>query len=185
MIKEITFGDFILLMGTVVASLIIYAIILLIKKKNLKKETSTVCTSDKNEVDAKIAVIKKELLMLNICIREEIYSNKVKKEFEDIIDLTISILIPANDANKYAKESIIVNRMSSTYLPKILSNYLILSDEDKTKGEESILNLLSKIKEQLISVKKSYESENTEEFNRTIRILEKTFDGYSTEEKGV
>lgn len=177
--------------GLVIIGLVAIAIFLLMKKNKEKSEEKVEKfqeaydkTKSPEFIEETINKMKKELLDLNVSLRVNVLSKEIVNSFEGVIDSLIEIYPISNDPTKYSRQTVIVNRMSTDYLPKILNSYLILPDNAKVEGEKTILNILSQVKDQLNAVKQSYETSNQEEFERNTRIMETMFEGYVAEAKG-
>lgn len=159
-----------------------FAIYLAFNKKDEEtpvKEEPTV-TQPVSSID----IVKKDLLSMNIYLRENIQSIKVVQEFEKIIDNLIELHPIANDPKKYSQQTVIFNKVTSHYLPTVLKNFILLPEQSRTEQEEVILKLLEQIKTQLDSIKTSFESEDTSVFERNARIMETLFETYTTQAKG-
>lgn len=177
--------------GLVIIGFVAIAIFLLMKKNKVKSDEKAEKfqeaydkTKSPEFIEATINKMKKELLDMNISLRENVSSKEIINSFETVIDSLIAIYPISNDPAKYSRQTVIVNRMSTDYLPKVLHSYLILPFNSKDAGEKTILNILSQVKEQLDAVKQSYETSNQEEFERNTRIIETMFAGYVAEAKG-
>lgn len=180
-----TFSTLITSIAIFVVVLAVVAVVLL--KMKAKKEDNADDEIIKNHQkttnkESLIEANNENLLQINIALRENVFSKSIIKEFEDIIDLVKEVFVIANDPNKYSEQTVIVNRMSSDYLPKVLNGYLLVQNQENS--EKNTLELLEKIKTQLIVVKNSYENINQEEFERNTRIMKSIFESFNAQAKG-
>lgn len=167
-----------IILGVIVLALATF--IYMKKNKTEVKEPETKPQPQQNP--NKVEQSKNELLTINILVRENISNKEVIQGFEDVIDLTMDVLEPANNPDKFSDQTIIVNRMSSDYIPRILNGHFSISDEEEANKTTS--QLLSKTKELLVSIKDSYEKDNKEAFQRNTRIMDAIFETYTGQTKG-
>jgi LPXTG-motif cell wall-anchored protein len=161
----------------IIGAIVLIAIGFFFLKKKKEEEPREV----KEEV-SNVEKYEEELLGLNIIVRENINSKPLITSFEEVIDMVREILEPANNKDKFSDETILVNRMSGSYIPKILEGYFTLGN--KEESEKRTLELLEKTKELLVSVKDSFEKDNKEGFERNARILDSILDSSTFKTKG-
>lgn len=171
---ETNFMNLVITIAVIAFGLIVTVAFLLNLKRKKEAEPTPV---RKEDGTTKVDTVKRELLSLNIFVRENILSTSVVSKFEEVIDLVNDVAIPANEEKNYSPQTVIVNKMSKDYLPTVMHNYMLI--ENKENAEQTILNILEKIKEQLILIKASYNNANQEVFERNTRIMESIFDSYN------
>lgn len=115
------------------------------------------------------------LLNINVKVREEGLSELVLNKTENIIDIIMNIVEELNKKENFSELTVTVNRMHTKYLPSLLNPYIQLDKKGRKGYEETIVNKLWKIEEELLVIKEAVDSKNFGEFEKMSRFIDAMF----------
>jgi len=172
------------IIGLIVLSIIALGTYLFIKNKRKENSIDEVVSKYKEStsttgIESKIQEIESELLVLNVSVRENVRDPEVIESFENLIDSVISVLPSANEPDNYSEQTVIVNRMSTSYIPKILETYVVLSEGARVVAKAELLKMVSEVQKQMEDIKDSYESLDQAVFDRNTRVMKSLFATYN------
>ena len=118
------------------------------------------------------------LLSINILLRKCIMPEKIRDEFEQIIDQLIALLPAVNLSGPDGELAWVINRMATEYLPeKSIKPYIAL-DEAARNDETTIASVeesLAGMKAELAEVESLLAARKTSEFNSKAKFMKQRF----------
>jgi hypothetical protein len=125
-------------------------IILKPKEDPIKKTETSLNIEQKEEFEdyKKVSKNIENLKRLGLKLKDDLLDQDSIRFLETIL-LTIECVQYLNKEYRNTKEAILINRLSSLYLPDIVNNYINLSPERREKERESVFLTLDQIDQRL------------------------------------
>lgn len=109
------------------------------------------------------------------------YNKEYIAKAEDIFDNLSEIILLVNQKDNYSENTPLINRIATTYLPKLINSFLSLSKEEQLKI--TTFYGLDSVDLAINNARKSIELHNISEFNKQVNFMKSFFEGdYSNEE---
>jgi len=158
---------FYIIVGLVIGVLI--AFIYKRSKKNRPTKGIKVDEANKNER------IFKNLLKLNMKIRESLEEIELIQNIEEVIDQIRSLAPQINQQMPGSQIEWVINRMDTDYLPKLLNPYIRLEPNIRIEKKASFLTALKSIHDELKEVEEMLQNSDSEEFDSKAAFIKHRF----------